>query len=90
MAIDDIPENGFTPRSNDSYLSRGSIAAVCEDEAKRSWLVETASSFAIWEGLMLKADGVEQLLEYKIVVAFIPGLPASTELILKRLQKQNF
>lgn len=92
LAIDNLPVNGPTPphciRFKNSYADRGSVIAVC-NEATKSWLVKVAPTLELDDGCKLKAVEVKDLLEYKKVAAQIPGPPVESELIMKRLQRQN-
>lgn len=65
------------------------MVAVCEEETTQNWLVEVVPSFELPGGLRLKAVSMNELLEYKKVAVRIPGPPVDTELLLKRLQRQN-
>jgi hypothetical protein len=51
--VDELPEEGFTPRLVDSYWSRGAAIMVCHDELTKEWLIAKAPSMAEWEGSRL-------------------------------------
>jgi hypothetical protein len=36
--VDELPEEGFTPRLADSYWSKGAAIMVCQDVSNKDWL----------------------------------------------------
>jgi hypothetical protein len=36
--VDELPEEGFTPRLVDSYWSKGAAILVCQDDMTKDWL----------------------------------------------------
>lgn len=54
-AVDNLPdEAASTPRFKDSYLTRGTMVASCDDMATQNWLAEVAASFELPKGLQLR------------------------------------
>lgn len=61
-AVDNLPdESASTPRLKDSYLTRGTMVAVCDDMATQNWLAEVAASFELPKGLRLRVVSREEL-----------------------------
>ena len=71
--MDELPEEGFTPRLVDSYWSKGAAIMVCHDELTRDWLTIKAPTMVAWEGSRLKVVGLDALPTYKRVVAWFPS-----------------
>jgi hypothetical protein len=36
--VDELPEEGFTPRLIDTYWTKGAAIVVCQDEETKDWL----------------------------------------------------
>ena len=54
MIVDGIPEGGFLPRFNETYLSRGALKVVCADQQTAVWLRGKVGSLREWEGAKLQ------------------------------------
>jgi hypothetical protein len=76
--VDELPEEGLTPRLVDSYWTKGAIM-VCQDEATRDWLTSKVPTLEAWEGSRLKAVGLDALPTFKRVAAWFPGPVEDTE-----------
>jgi hypothetical protein len=87
--VDELPEEGFTPRLVDSYWAKGAAIMVCHDESTKDWLAVRLPSLASWEGSRLKLVGLDALPTYKRVVAWFPGPAEDTERYLLRLRRLN-
>ena len=87
--VDELPEEGFTPRLVDSYWAKGAAIMVCHDESTKDWLAVRVPSLASWEGSRLKLVGLDALPTYKRVVAWFPGPAEDTERYLLRLRRLN-
>ena len=83
--VDELPEEGFTPRLVDSYWSKGAAIMVCQDIETREWLENQAPTMVAWESSRLKVEGLDDLPTYKRVVAWFPGPVEDTE----RLRRLN-
>jgi hypothetical protein len=59
--VDELPEEGFTPRLVDSYLTKGEAIMVCQDDAMRDWLPSRVPNLEAWEGSRLKVVGLYAL-----------------------------
>jgi hypothetical protein len=42
--VDELPEEGFTPRLIDTYWTRGAAIIVCQDGETRDWLASKVHS----------------------------------------------
>ena len=40
LIVDELPEEGFTPRLVDSYRAKGAAIIVCHDEMTKNWLAD--------------------------------------------------
>jgi hypothetical protein len=87
--VDELPEEGFTPRLVDSYWSKMAAIMACHDESIKEWLTAKAPNMAAWEGSRLKVVGLDALPTYKRVVAWFPGPAEATERYLLRLHRLN-
>jgi len=72
--VDELPEEGFTPRLADSYWAKGAAIMVCQDELTKDLLAARILTLEAWEGSRLRMVGLDALLTYKRVVACFPGL----------------
>jgi len=52
--VDQLPEEGFTPRLVDSYWAKGVAIIVCHDELTKDWLAVRVPTLTAWEGSRLK------------------------------------
>jgi hypothetical protein len=77
--VDELPEEGLTPRLVDSYWAKGAAILVCHDEATKHWLTTTAPTMEAWEGSRLKAVELDTLLTYKRVAAWFLAPVEDTE-----------
>jgi hypothetical protein len=87
--VDELPEEGFTPKLVDSYWSKGAAIMVCQDIDTKDWLERQAPCMAAWEGSRLKVVGMDALPSYKRVVAWFPGPAEDTERLSLRLRRLN-
>jgi hypothetical protein len=87
--VDDLPDEGFTPRLIDTYWTKGAAIMVCQDEETRDWLASKVPTLTAWEGSRLKMVGLDALSTYKRVVAWFPGPAEDTERYFQRLRKLN-
>jgi hypothetical protein len=51
--VDELPEEGFTPRLVDTYWSKGAAIMVCQDMDTKERLEKQAPIMAAWEGSRL-------------------------------------
>ena len=87
--VDELPEEGFTPRLVDSYWTKGAATLVCHDKLTKDWLAAKAPTMEAWEGSRLKAVELDALLTYKRVAAWFLGSVEDTERYLLRLRRLN-
>jgi hypothetical protein len=87
--VDELPQEGFTPRLVDSYWSKGAAITVCHDESTKEWLAAKAPSMVAWEGSRLKVVGLDALPTYKRVVAWFLDPVEATEWYLLWLRRLN-
>jgi hypothetical protein len=67
--VDELPEEGITPKLADSYWSKGAAIMACQDEPTKDWLAAKVPTLAAWEGSKFKVVGMDALPTYKRVVA---------------------
>jgi hypothetical protein len=67
--VDELPEEGFTPRLVDTYWAKGAAVMVCQDAGTKDWLEKQVPNMAAWEGSRLKVVGMNALPANKRVVA---------------------
>jgi hypothetical protein len=48
--VDELPEEGFTPKLNDTYWTTGAAIMVCQDEETKDWLASKVPILTAWEG----------------------------------------
>ena len=87
--VDELPEEGFTPRLVDSYQAKGVAIMVCHNEQTKDWLAAKVPTPVAWEGSRLKLVGLDALPTYKRVVAWFPSPAENTERYLLRLRRLN-
>jgi hypothetical protein len=87
--VDELPEEGFTPRLIDTYWNRGAAIMVCQDEETRDWLASKVPTLTAWEGSRLKMVGLDVLSAYRRVVAWFPGPVEDTGRYFQRLCMLN-
>jgi hypothetical protein len=87
--LDELPEEGFTPRLADSYWSKGAAIIVWQDEPTKDWLAAKVPTLVAWEGSRLKVVSMDALPTYKRVVAWFLGPVEDTERYLTRLRRLN-
>ena len=68
--VDELPEEGFTPRLVDSYWAKGAAITVCHDESTKDWLAAGVPTLVAWEGSKLKIGGRDALPTCKRVVVW--------------------
>jgi len=85
--VDELPEEGFTPRLADSFWSIGAAIMVCQDEKSRDWLAAKVPTLVAWEDSRLKVVGLEALPTFKRVAAWFPGSAEDTERCFSRLRR---
>jgi len=71
--LDELPEEGFTPRLVDSYWAKGAAIMVCHDEVTKDWLASGVPTLMAFKGSRLYLVGLDGLPTYKRVVAWFPG-----------------
>jgi len=87
--VEELPEEGFTPRLVDSYLVKGAAIMVCHDELTKDWLAARVPTLVAWEGSRLKLVDLDALPTYKRVVAWFPGPAEDAERYLLHLCRLN-
>jgi hypothetical protein len=87
--VDELPEEGFTPRLIRTYWTRGAAIMVCQDMETRDWLASKVPTLTAWEGSRLKMVGLDALSTYRRVVAWIPGPVEDTGRYFQRLRRLN-
>ena len=87
--MDELSEEGFTPKLVDSYWTKGAAIMVCLDESTKDWLAARVPSIAALEGSRLKLVGLDGLPTYKRMVAWFPGPAEDAERYLLRLRRLN-
>jgi hypothetical protein len=87
--VDELPEEGLTPRLVDSYWTKGAAIMVCQDEATRDWLTSKVLTLEAWEGSRLKVVSLDALPTFKTVAAWFPGPVEDTEQYFRRLRRLN-
>jgi len=88
--VDELLEEGFTPRLADSYWSKRAAIMVCQNEMTKDWLAAKVPILVAWEGSRLKVVGLDALRTFQRVVAWFPGPTEVMEqcfLLLRRLNK---
>ena len=71
--VDELPEEGLTPRLVDSYWAKGANVMVCYDEATKDWLPARVPALSVWEGSRLMLVGLDAHPTYRSVLAWFPG-----------------
>jgi len=87
--VDELPEEGLTPRLIDSYWAKGAAIMICHNESTKDWLAARVPTLMAWEGSRLKLVGLDALPTYKRVVAWFPGPAEDAERYLLRLRRLN-
>jgi hypothetical protein len=87
--VDELPEEGFTPKLIDTYWTRGAAIMVCQDDETRDWLASKVPTLTAWEGSRLTMVGLDALSTYKRVVAWFPGPMEDTGRYFQRLRRLN-
>jgi hypothetical protein len=88
--VDELPEEGFTPRLVDSYWTKGAAIMVCQDEATRDWLTPKVPTLEAWGGSRIKVVGLDALPTFKRVVAWFPGPVEDTDRYFTWLRRLNW
>ena len=71
--VDELPEEGFTPRLVNSYWAKGAAIMVCHDEPTKDRLVDRVPTLLTGEDSRLKLVGLDDLPTYSRVVAWFLG-----------------
>jgi hypothetical protein len=87
--VDELPEEGFTPRLVNTYWAKGAAIMVCKDADTKDWLEKEVPNMMAWESSRLKVVGIDALPTYKRVVAWFPGPVEDTERLFLRLRRLN-
>ena len=87
--MDELPEEGLTPRLVDSYWAKGAAIMVCHNEATKDFLAARVPTLSVWEGSRLKVVGLDALPSYRRVVAWFPGPAEDAERYLLWLCRLN-
>ena len=87
--VDELPEEGFTPRLVDSYWAKGAAIMVCHDELTKKWLAARVPTLMAWEGSRLNLVGLNALPTHKKVVVWFQGPVEDAERYLLRLRRLN-
>ena len=85
--VDRIPEGGFLPRFNETYLSRRALKVVCAEQQTAVGLRENVGSLREWKGAKLQTVEQKDLVKYIRAMEWIPGPPVETKKILVRLAR---
>jgi len=80
--MDELPEEGFTPRLVDMFWTKGA-AVVFQDEETRDWLASHIPTLRAWEDSSLRLVGLDALPAYKRVAAWLPAPVEDTLLYLQ-------
>jgi hypothetical protein len=88
--MDELPEEGFTPKLVDSYWAKGAATImVCHDVPTRDCLAVRVPTLVAWEGSRLKVVGLDELPTYRSRAAWFPGPVEETEHYFLRLRRLN-
>jgi hypothetical protein len=87
--MDELPEEGFTPKLVDSYWAKGAAIMFCHDKLTKGWLAARVPTLAAWEGSRLKIVSLDALPTYKGVLAWFPGPVEDKEPYLLWLHRLN-
>jgi len=87
--VDELPEEGFTPKLVDSYWAKRAAITVCHDEFSKDWLAARVPTLVAWGGSRLKLVGLDALPTYRRVVAWFPGPAEDVERYLLQLHRLN-
>lgn len=87
--VEKVPVGDPLPLIRDTYLARGAVVAVCEDQNTVDWLGKQVPNMTPWEGSRLAVVGMEALPTFKKVALWIPGPSATTPVFFDRLERLN-
>ena len=87
--MDELPEEGFTPRLTDSYWAKGAAIMVCQDVPTMVWLTSKVPTLEGWEGSRLNVVGLDALPTFKRVAAWFPGPVEDMERCFSRFHWLN-
>jgi hypothetical protein len=59
--VDELREEGFTPRLVDTYWAKGAAIMVCQYAETKDWVEKQVPNMAAWEGSRLKVVGIDAL-----------------------------
>ena len=51
--VDELPEEGFTPKLVDMFWTKGAAVVICQDEEIRDWLASHIQTLRVWEDARL-------------------------------------
>jgi hypothetical protein len=87
--VDELQEEGFTPRLVDTYWAKGAAIMVCQVDETKDWLGKQVPNMAAWKGSRLEVVGMDALPAYKRVVAWFPCPVEDMEQLFLRLCRLN-
>ena len=87
--VDELPEEGFTPRLIDTYWTKGAAVVVCQDEGTRDWLGSKVPTPTAVEGSRFKMVCQGTFPTHKKVVAWLPGPVEDKGQYLQWLRRLN-
>lgn len=88
-AMDSIPEEEVLPRFEQYRCDQGVLWVTCTDEGALTWLRTTVPILTPWADASLQLLEQGQLPRLTRMMTFIHGIPEETEVILRRLRRQN-
>ena len=87
--MNELFEEGFTPRLMEMYWTKQPAVVVCQYEETRDWLASHITTLRAWVDSRLKIVGLDALPTYKRVAAWFPGPVEDTGQYLQRLCRMN-
>jgi len=87
--VDELPEEGFTPRLVDSNEAKWAAIMACHDKLTKDWLASRVSTLEAWEGSRIKIVGLDAFPTYKRVAAWFLGPVEETERYFLWLRRLN-
>ena len=88
--MDELLEEGFTPRLLEMYWTKQAAVVVCQYEETRDWLASHIPTLRAWVDPRLKIVGLDALTTYKRVAAWFPGPVENTGQYLQQLRRLNW
>jgi hypothetical protein len=52
--VNELPEEGITPRLADTCWTKGEAIMLCQDEETKDWMTDKVPALTAWEGSRLK------------------------------------